>query len=111
MTGQMVAILSPAAAPMKTTQKLPDRVNTLRGKSVGVYDNFLWANFGRFADRLEELLKKEMGVSKVVRLRGVDPTSSKAPGKGMTPGKIHVSDAALNAFAEQVDTAIVGLGA
>lgn len=111
MAGQMVAILSPAAAPTKAIQKLSDRVSTLKGKSVGIYDNFLWANFGRFADRLEELLKNEMGVSQVVRLRGVTPTSAKTQGKGMTPGKVHVSDAELNAFAERVDTAIVGLGA
>ncbi len=108
MAGQMVAILNPAAAPAKAIQELPDRVSTLKGKSVGIYDNFLWANFGRFADRLEELLKSEMGVSQVVRLRGVTPTSLS---KRMTPGKIHLSDAELSAFAEQVDTAIVGLGA
>lgn len=107
MAYQKITLLDPVAPAKKEGKRLSARLNTLAGKSVGIYDSLLWANFGRFADHLEELLKTKIGVARVVRLSGGAPGSGKRPGKK----DLRVSDAEMDAFAQQIDTAIVGLGA
>lgn len=107
MTSRKVTLLDPIAPARKTSERLSARASSLAGKTVGIYDSLMWANFGRFADRLEELLKSRAGVARVVRLNGGAPGAANRPGrKGL-----HVGDAELDAFAQGIDSAIVGLGA
>lgn len=102
MIERTTVLLSPVPVLQKASHRLNDRLSTLSGMRVGIWDNFLWANFGRFADRLEELLRTEIGVARVARLAGADATSNKWN---------RISDTDWNAFVTQIDTAIVGLGA
>lgn len=102
MLEHTTVLLSPVPVLRKAHHKLNDRLSTLRGMRVGIWDNFLWANFGRFADRLEELLRTEIGVARVVRFSGAKTTSNNWNSR---------RDAELDAFVEQIDTAVVGLGA
>lgn len=107
MTVRKVTLLDPIASPKAVAERLSTRVGSLRGKTVGIYDSLMWANFGRFADMLEEMLRTRAGVARIVRLNGGAPGSANRPGKK----DLHVSDAELDAFAREIDTAIVGLGA
>lgn len=102
MQERTTVLLSPVPVLRKASHRLNDRLSMLRGMRVGIWDNFLWTNFGRFADRLEELLRTDIGVANVVRFAGAETTSNK-----WNSGR----DTELNAFVAQIDTAIVGLGA
>ena len=102
MLERTTVLLSPVPVLQKARHRLIDRLSTLRGMRVGIWDNFLWANFGRFADRLEELLRTDIGVARVVRFAGAETTSN-----NWNSGR----DAESSAFVAQIDTAIVGLGA
>ena len=63
---RMIDVLSPAAAKSGKTVPLATRVPTLEGRVVGLLNNSK-SGTRPFLDRVEELLKREQGVSKIIR--------------------------------------------
>jgi len=61
-----IVVLSPAAATSGTAVPLAARVATLEGRVVGLLDNSK-SGTRPFLDRVEELLAREHGVSKIIR--------------------------------------------
>jgi hypothetical protein len=61
-----IEVLSPSAAKSGLAVSLAPRVPTLQGRTVGLVNNSK-SGSRPFLDRVEELLKREHGVSRVVR--------------------------------------------
>ena len=61
-----IDVLSPAAAKNGNAVPLAARVPTLEGRVVGLLNNSK-SGTRPFLDRVEELLKREHGVSKIIR--------------------------------------------
>ena len=61
-----IEVLSPAAAKSANSVALAARVPTLEGRVVGLLNNSK-SGTRPFLDRVEELLKREHGVSKIIR--------------------------------------------
>ena len=61
-----IEVLSPAAAKSGNAVPLAARVCTLEGRVVGLLNNSK-SGTRPFLDRVEELLKREHGVSKIIR--------------------------------------------
>ena len=61
-----IDVLSPAAATRGDAVPLAARVPTLEGRVVGLLDNSK-SGTRPFLDRVEELLRREHGVSKIIR--------------------------------------------
>jgi hypothetical protein len=61
-----IEVLSPAAAPADVAVPLAPRVPTLAGRVVGLLNNSK-SGSRPFLDRVEELLRREHGVSKIIR--------------------------------------------
>jgi hypothetical protein len=61
-----IEVLSPAAAKSANAVPLAARVATLEGRVVGLLNNSK-SGSRPFLDRVEELLKREHGVSKIIR--------------------------------------------
>jgi hypothetical protein len=61
-----IEVLSPAAARRETAVPLAPRLPTLEGRVVGLLDNSK-SGSRPFLDRVEELLRREHGVSNVIR--------------------------------------------
>ena len=61
-----IEVLSPAALTRETVVPLAPRVPALEGRVVGLLDNSK-SGSRPFLDRVEELLRREHGVSNVVR--------------------------------------------
>ena len=62
----MIDVLSPAAASSGSAVPLAARVTTLEGRTVGLLNNSK-SGSRPFLDRVEELLRREHGVSKIIR--------------------------------------------
>jgi hypothetical protein len=61
-----IELLSPAVALPGTVVPLAERVPTLQGRVVGLLDNSK-SGTRPFLDRVEELLRREHGVSRTIR--------------------------------------------
>ena len=61
-----IDVLSPAAATSGSAVPLAARVTTLEGRVVGLLNNSK-SGTRPFLDRVEELLRREHGVSKIIR--------------------------------------------
>jgi hypothetical protein len=61
-----IEVLSPAAAIGSNSVPLAARVPTLEGRVVGLLDNSK-SGSRPFLDRVEELLRREHGVSRIIR--------------------------------------------
>ena len=61
-----IELLSPAGVVVGTTVPLAERVPTLAGRVVGLLDNSK-SGTRPFLDRVEDLLQREHGVSRVIR--------------------------------------------
>ena len=61
-----IEVLSPAAATKGDAVPLAARVSTLEGRVVGLLNNSK-SGTRPFLDRVEELLRREHGVSKIIR--------------------------------------------
>jgi len=61
-----IKVLSPAAATSGNAVPLAARVATLEGRVVGLLNNSK-SGSRPFLDRVEELLRREHGVSKIIR--------------------------------------------
>ena len=61
-----IEVLSPAAAASGHAVPLAARVPTLEGRTVGLLNNSK-SGSRPFLDRVEELLRREHGVSKIIR--------------------------------------------
>lgn len=92
-----IELVVPAAPDGAQMRALSARVNNLSGKVVGLWYND-WSNYYVFVSRLNQLLTEQGTVSAVKKISDLPRRGSLAP-----------SD--LDALANQVDTAIVGLGA
>jgi hypothetical protein len=61
-----IELLSPAAVPLGNAVPLAKRVPTLEGRVIGLLDNSK-SGTRPFLDRVEELLQREHGVSRIIR--------------------------------------------
>ncbi len=63
---QTIELLSPAAMTVGNAVPLAKRVPTLEGRVIGLLDNSK-SGIRPFLDRVEELLQREHGVSRIIR--------------------------------------------
>lgn len=92
-----VELVVPAAPDGVRMRPLSPRVNSLNGKVVGLWCND-WSSYDVFVSRVTQLFN-EQGILKAVR---------KIPG---LPRRGSLSPSTTDELANQVDAAIVGLGA
>ena len=91
-----IALVHPGNENKPKAAPPPPRLDTLRGKKIGLLD-ISKSGGSIFLDRLEELLKSKYGVAEVVRLR--KPTYTKnAPGPVME--QLRGLDAVIEALAD-----------
>jgi hypothetical protein len=94
-----IRVLSPVALGPSEDRALAPAAATLRGKRLGIRHDRAWHSFEVFSDELERLAYAELGVAAVVRF---DP--------GTRIGSPEAETERAEAFASQVDAAVVGLG-
>ena len=91
-----IEILVPVAPDGGQSSPLSNRMPDLRGTVVGLLDND-WSSFSLFLDRLEQRLERQ-AIKAVKRILHVQRRNI-------------IAGSELDAFAAQIDTAIIGLGA
>ena len=94
-----IEILSPVALGAADATPLSPRLDTLRGRVLGIRVDRAWQSFLRYADELRALARTELGVRDVVVF---DPD--------VRIGAPEAESAKVAAFARSVDAAVVGLG-
>ena len=94
-----IEILSPAALGPRESKPLARAIDTLAGKTLGIRRDSTWHSFEIFAEELEKLARERAGVAHVVSF---DPEAR--------IGTPEHESARVEAFAKEVDVAIVGLG-
>jgi hypothetical protein len=92
-------ILSPVALGPGDARPLAPRVETLRGRTLGIREDAAWRSWSVAADALAALARDVLGVRDVVRF---DP--------GGRIGRPEDESGRVAAFARTVDAAVVGLG-
>ncbi|MDG2303062.1 MAG: hypothetical protein P8R42_00180 [Candidatus Binatia bacterium] len=94
-----IEILSPVALGPSEAVELAPGVTSLAGKRLGIRRDSTWQSFEIFADELGRLARARLGVAEVVTF---DPEAR--------IGTPEHESARVEAFAREVDAAIVGLG-
>lgn len=94
-----IEILSPVSVGPEGTNKLAGALPSLAGKRLGIRRDSAWRSFEVFAEELGRLARKELGVAEVVMF---DPEAR--------IGTPEQESARVEAFAKEVDAAVVGLG-
>ncbi|GEM_PF-4620506 len=92
-----IEIVVPSAPDGNRTRPLSARVNSLSGKVVGMWYND-WSNYHVFLSRVSQLLTEKGTVSAVKATPGLPRRGTLAP-------------VDVDTLANQLDAAIVGLGA
>lgn len=95
----ILEILSPAASGPADVADLAPSVPSLEGKRLGIRRDSAWRSFEVFADELGQLARDRLGVSDVVMF---DPEAR--------IGTPEHESGRVEAFAKEVDAAVVGLG-
>ncbi len=94
-----IEILSPTSmGPTEVAQRTPP-IASLAGKRLGIRRDSTWRSFEVFADELSRLATERLGVRDVVMF---DPEAR--------IGTPEHESARVEAFAQEVDAAVVGLG-
>jgi hypothetical protein len=99
MKSPTIDVLDPTASGMQQLHDPVPRLQTLRGRVLGIRADRTWSSFLRFADYVEEVAEQRWGVRRVVRF---DP--------GVRIGTSEEERRKLAGFVREVDAAIVGLG-
>lgn len=94
-----IEVLSPVALGPTDAHPLAPRLDTLRGKRLGIRIDHAWRSWQLAADELATLARAELGVADVVIF---DPESR--------IGKPEEESRKVVEFARGVDAALVGLG-
>ena len=94
-----IQILSPAALGPSDAKALARRLETLRGKVLGIRVDRAWHSFHQYADELARLARERLGVRDVVVF---DPETR--------IGTPEVESGKVVDFARRIDAAVVGLG-
>lgn len=92
-------ILSPAAVGPTGGASLAPVAPTLEGKRLGIRRDSAWRSFEIFADELGRLARERLGVSDVIMF---DPEAR--------IGTPEEESGRVEAFASEIDVAVVGLG-
>lgn len=92
-----IAVLDPTSEASGEALRLPPRLDSVRGKSIGVRVH--WTRFDAFAERVEELLRQRYGAARTPRIEG----------RAITMQPRRSSEWAT--WLAQSDAAIVGLAA
>lgn len=92
-----IELVVPAAPDGTRTRPLAARINSLGGKTVGLWCND-WSSYHVFARHIDQLLTEQGSVSAVKMMTDLPRRGTLAPN-------------GLDALANQLDAAIVGLGA
>ena len=96
---ETIDILSPVALGPAETKPLAPRLDTLRGKVLGIRVDRAWQSFLHFSDEVAALARARLGVRDVVLF---DPEAR--------IGSPEAESGKVVDFAGRVDAAIVGLG-
>lgn len=99
MNDNEIEILSPASAGPAEVADLAPAPDNLAGKTLGIRRDSAWQSFEVFADELGRLARETLGVAQVVMF---DPEAR--------IGSPEQESSRVEAFAEEVDVAVVGLG-
>lgn len=99
MKSQTIDVLDPTATGARQLAAPVARLETLRGRVLGIRADRTWVSFQRFADFLEEVVGPHWGVARVVRF---DP--------GVRTGTSEEEQRKVAGFVRDIDAAIVGLG-
>jgi len=94
-----IEILSPVSAGPAEAAELAPAAGALAGKTLGIRRDSAWRSFEVFADELGRLAREKLGVADVVMF---DPEAR--------IGTPEQESRRVEAFAEEVDVAVVGLG-
>ncbi len=94
-----IEILSPASLGPADVAELAPPLASLAGKRLGIRRDSTWRSFEVFAEELGDLARERLGVAEVVMF---DPEAR--------IGTPEHESARVEAFAKEVDAAIVGLG-
>jgi hypothetical protein len=94
-----IEILSPTAAGPSDARPLSPRLDTLRGKRLGIRRDHAWRSFVIFANEIARLARERLGVAEVVMF---DPETR--------IGRPEEESGKVVTFAKGVEAAIVGLG-
>ena len=102
MTGsrtEKITILDPTARGPSERLALPERLPSLRGKTLGIRADHTWLSFTCFAEHAAALARRRLHVREVVFF---DP--------GIRIGTTEEERRKVAGFVRDVDAAIVGLG-
>jgi hypothetical protein len=99
MKSQTIDVLDPTASGTQQLRDPVPRLDTLRGRVLGIRADRTWVSFLRFADYIEEVAERRWGVRRIVRF---DP--------GVRLGTSEEERRKVAGFVREVDAAIVGLG-
>lgn len=91
-----IGFLDPTSDFPKTLKRLPPRLDSVRGKTIGIRVH--WTRFDAYAERAEKLLAELYGAK-----------TSRIEGRGITQIASRAQEWAN--WASQIDAAIVGLAA
>lgn len=99
MNTATIEILDPTGAGPQDLSPLGPRLESLRGRVLGIRIDDTWQSFTRFADLVSSEARRRWGVRDVVLF---DP--------GIRIGTTEEERRKVDGFVRQVDAAIVGLG-
>jgi len=94
-----IRVLDPTVRPAAEGALVVARLETLRGKILGIRVDRAWRSFGHFANRIAVQARDRLGVAKIVTF---DP--------GIRIGTTEEERRKVAGFVRDVDAAIVGLG-
>ncbi|MBM4266676.1 MAG: hypothetical protein FJ144_08705 [Deltaproteobacteria bacterium] len=94
-----IEILSPVSLGSAEVRPLAPRLDSLRGKRIGIRRDDTWRSFEIFAEELGRLFRERLDVAEVVMF---DPQ--------LRIGTPEDESARVEEFARSVDAAVVGLG-
>jgi hypothetical protein len=99
MTIATIDVLDPTASGPLERLKLPERLATLAGKTLGLRIDDTWESYTRFAKRFAELARERLALRAIVVF---DPD--------IRIGTTEEERRKVAGFVRDVDAAIVGLG-
>ena len=99
MTRRTITVLDPTVRSVPPVAPPVERLESLRGKILGLRVDRAWRSFAHFADRIAGLARHRLGVADVIRF---DP--------GVRIGTTEEERRKVAGFVRDVDAAIVGLG-